>query len=58
LRQIINVFTNAQVEHGGAAYVRDHLAQLPDLNADDRAKLVDEAMSTAMRTRAFPARTA
>ena len=50
LRQIINVFTNAQVEHGGAAYVRDHLAQLPDLNADDRAKLVDGAMQDLDRT--------
>jgi hypothetical protein len=26
-----------------AAYVRDHLAQLPDVNANDRAKLVDGA---------------
>jgi hypothetical protein len=43
LHQIIKIFTDAQVENGGAAYVRDHLAQLPDVTADDRAKLVDGA---------------
>jgi hypothetical protein len=41
LRRIIKIFTDAQVEHGGAAYVRDHLARLPDVTSDDRAKLVD-----------------
>ena len=40
LQQIIKIFTVAQVENGGAAYVRDHLAQLPDVTADNRAKLV------------------
>ena len=43
LQQIIKVFNDAQVEHGGATYVRGHLAQLPDVSADDRAKLVDGA---------------
>ena len=43
LQQIIKIFTDAQVENGGAEYVRDHLAQLPDVSADDRAKLVDGA---------------
>ena len=43
LHQIIKIFTDAQVENGGAEYVRDHLAQLPDVSADDRAKLVDGA---------------
>ena len=43
LRQIITIFTDAQVENGGASYVRDHLAQLPDVTADDRVKLVDGA---------------
>jgi hypothetical protein len=43
LQQIIKIFADAQVEHGGATYVRDHLAQLPDVSADDRAKLVDGA---------------
>jgi len=43
LQNIIKVFTDAQVERGGAAYVRDHLAQLPHVSADDRAKLVDGA---------------
>src|SRR6516164_1518771 len=43
LQAIIKVFTDAQVDGGGAAYVRDHLAQLPAVNADDRARLVDGA---------------
>jgi hypothetical protein len=43
LQKIIVIFTDAQAEHGGSAYVRDHLAQLPDVSADDRAKLVDGA---------------
>ncbi|MGO9997046.1 MAG: hypothetical protein ACLPKW_04735 [Acetobacteraceae bacterium] len=43
MQQIIKVFNDAQVEHGGATYVRGHLAQLPDVSADDRAKLVDGA---------------
>ena len=43
LKQIIKVFADAQVEHGGAAYVRDRHAQLPEVNADDRANLVDGA---------------
>ena len=43
LQQIIGVFTDAQVEHGGAAYVGDHLARMAEVSADDRAKLVDGA---------------
>jgi hypothetical protein len=43
LQAIIKVFTDAQAGGGGAAYVRDQLAQLPAVNADDRAKLVDGA---------------
>ena len=43
LQQIIKVFADAQAEHGGAAYVREHLAHLPGVNADDRAHLVDGA---------------
>ena len=43
LQEIIEVFTDAQVERGGAAYVREHLAQMPQVNVDDRAKLVDGA---------------
>ena len=39
LQQIIKVFTDAQAEHGGAAYVREHLASLPKVSAEDRAKL-------------------
>ena len=31
LHRIIKIFTDAQVENGGAEYVRDHLAQLPDV---------------------------
>ncbi len=41
LQWIISIFTDAQVKNEGAEYVRDHLAQLPDVSADDRAKLVD-----------------
>jgi hypothetical protein len=37
LHRIIKIFTDAQVENGGAEYVRDHLAQLPDVTPDDRA---------------------
>ena len=43
LQQIIKVFTDAQVAGGGAAYVREHLAWLPKVSAEDRAKLVDGA---------------
>jgi hypothetical protein len=43
LQQIIAVLTDALVENGGVAYVRDHLAQIPELSTDDRAKLVDGA---------------
>lgn len=43
LQKIIEVFTDAQVARGGATYVRDHLAELPQVNVDDRAKLVDGA---------------
>jgi hypothetical protein len=43
LQQIIRVFTDAQAEHGGDAYVGDHLARMPEVSADDRAKLVDGA---------------
>jgi hypothetical protein len=43
LQQIIKIFSDAQVGNGGAEYVRDGLAQLPDVNAEDRAKLVDGA---------------
>jgi hypothetical protein len=43
LQQIIEVFTDALVDGGGVAYVREHLAQMPKVSADDRAKLVDGA---------------
>jgi hypothetical protein len=43
LQRIITIFTDALVENGGVPYVRDHLAQMPELSADDRAKLVDGA---------------
>jgi hypothetical protein len=43
LQQMSKIFTDAQVEHGSATYVGDRLAQLPDVSADDRAKLVDGA---------------
>jgi hypothetical protein len=43
LQQIIEVFTDALVDGGGVAYVREHLAQIAKVSADDRAKLVDGA---------------
>ena len=43
LQRIITILTDALVENGGVSYVRDHLAQIPELSADDRAKLVDGA---------------
>jgi hypothetical protein len=43
LQQVIKVFTDAQVAGGGPAYVREHLASLPKVSAEDRAKLVDGA---------------
>ena len=43
LQEIIKVFTDAQVTGGGAAYVGEHLASLPKVSAEDRAKLVDGA---------------
>lgn len=46
LQQIINIFTDALVDGGGTAYVRQHLEQMPQLSADDRTKLVDGAMQS------------
>jgi hypothetical protein len=43
LQQIITIFTDASVAGGGAAYVREHLEQMPQVSADDRNKLVDGA---------------
>jgi hypothetical protein len=43
LRRIIQVFTDASVQGAGAGYVQKQLEQLPQVSADDRAKLVDGA---------------
>jgi hypothetical protein len=43
LQQIIQVFTEASVQRGGAGYVQQHLEQMPQVSADDRARLVDGA---------------
>jgi hypothetical protein len=43
LQQLIQVFTNAQVQGGGVAYVQTRLEQLPEVSTDDRAKLGDGA---------------
>jgi len=43
LRRIIQVFTDAQVKGGGVAYVRQQLERMPEVSADDRAKLLDGA---------------
>jgi hypothetical protein len=44
LEQIIQVFTDALLEGGGATYVREHLEKIPQVSADDRAKLTDGAV--------------
>jgi len=46
LQQIIGVFTDALVEDGGAAYVREHLDQMPQVSPDSRAKLTDGAVQS------------
>ena len=43
LKRIIQVFTDAQVNGGGPAYVQKHLEAIPQVSPDDRAKLVDGA---------------
>jgi hypothetical protein len=43
LRRVIQVFTDAQVKGGGVAYVRQQLEHMPEVSADDRAKLIDGA---------------
>ena len=43
LQEIIKIFSDASVQGGSVAYVREHLMQLPDVSADDRAKLLDGA---------------
>ena len=43
LRLIIQIFTDASINNGGAAYVQKHLEQLPQVSPEDRAKLVDGA---------------
>lgn len=43
LQKIIKIFTDASVGSGGVAYVQTHLEQMPQVSADDRAKLVDGA---------------
>lgn len=43
LRRLIQVFTDAQVKGGGIAYVRQQLERMPQVSADDRAKLIDGA---------------
>lgn len=43
LQQIIKVFTDASADRAGVAYVQRHLEQLPQVSADDRAKLLDGA---------------
>ena len=47
LREVIEVFTDALVDGGGAAYVNEHLAGIPQVSADDRSKLVDGARQSS-----------
>ncbi|MFI5034427.1 MAG: hypothetical protein ACHQPH_27390, partial [Reyranellales bacterium] len=51
LQQIIRIFTDAQAEGDGVAYVREHLEQIPKLSVDDRAKLTDGARQDLNTTR-------
>jgi len=51
LQQIIEIFTDALVEGGGAAYVREHLEQMPQVSMDDRAKLTYGAALSLSFTR-------
>jgi hypothetical protein len=43
LQQVIKIFNDALDRGGGAAYVREQLNQVPQVNTDDRAKLADGA---------------
>ena len=43
LRRVIQVFIDAQVKGGGFDYVRQQLEHMPEVSADDRAKLLDGA---------------
>ena len=53
LHEIIKIFNDAQIERDGVAYVREHLAHLPQVNADDRAKLIDGATQDLATTRRY-----
>lgn len=43
LQKLIKVFTDASVDGGGVAYVRQQLEHMPEVSPEDRAKLVDGA---------------
>ncbi len=43
LQRLIRIFTDALVENGGVAYVREHLDRMPELSPFDRARLLDGA---------------
>ena len=51
LQQIIEIFTDALLGGGGAAYVREHLDQMPQVSMDDRAKLTYGAALSLSFTR-------
>jgi hypothetical protein len=51
LQQIIEIFTDALLEGGGAAYVREYLDQMPQVSMDDRAKLTYGAALSLSFTR-------
>ena len=50
LQEIIRIFTDALVNGGGVAYVRDHLGQVAQLSSEDRARLVDGAAQSLNST--------
>jgi hypothetical protein len=52
LQEIIRIFTDALVNGGGVAYVRDNLGQVAQLTSEDRARLVDgaaQSLDSALR---------
>lgn len=53
LRQIIGVFSDAQLQKDGVGYVREHLKAISALSDEDRAKLVDGARQDLGTTLGF-----
>jgi len=50
LRKIIQIFTDASMQRDGVVYVKERLEQLPQMKADDRARLLDGARQDLQTT--------